>query len=650
MCGICGVLDLARSTDEGVLAAQATAMATALAHRGPDDEGTWVDAARGIALGHRRLSVVDLSEAGHQPMVSASGRYVIAYNGEIYDHRRLSSELAASGHRFRGHSDTEVLLAGFDQWGIRGALERATGMFAIAVWDRERCALTLARDRLGEKPLYWGRAGKAVVFGSELKALRAHPAVHPEVDRDALALFFRHKYVPAPHTIYRGVEKVSPGELVTIGPDGDVDRERYWDAFDHLAIGGSPGDVPGEVDAEAAVDELEARLRESVAARLVADVPVGAFLSGGIDSSAVVAIAQAVSSGPVRTFTIGNTDPRFDEAGAAEAVAGHLGTDHTTLRVTGEDALAVVPRLPDICDEPFADSSLIPTFLVSQLARQHVTVSLSGDAGDELFGGYNRYRWVPAIWERAHRVPLGVRRAGAAALAAVPPRWVDQAARVVPEARRPRLAGTKVAKVAQVGGLASPEAMYLRLTSHWDAPARLVRGAREPGTLASRPDDWPAVPSLAGRMMAVDLVTYLPDDILVKLDRAAMAVSLEGRVPFLDHGLVEHALGLPPSLLFREGRSKWILRKVLERHVPRELVDRPKMGFGVPVGEWLRGPLHGWAADLVAPDRLRREGFLDADLVTRAWTRHQSGRWDHTYELWDVVVFQAWLERWMPAA
>jgi asparagine synthase (glutamine-hydrolysing) len=496
---------------------------------------------------------------------------------------------------------------------------------------------------LGEKPLYWGRFGDTLVFGSELKALLAHPHVRPDVDRDALTLFFRHKYVPAPHTIYRGIEKVLPGELITVDLAGAVQRDRYWNAHDHI-----PPEVPAATDPGRAVDEIEAVLREAVQLRLVSDVPLGAFLSGGVDSSTIVALMQAVSSGPVRTFTIANTDPRFDESADAEAVARHLGTDHTTLRVSTEEARAVVPRLPDIYDEPFADSSQIPTFLVSQLARGHVTVSLSGDGGDELFGGYNRYRWVPSIWERARRVPVGARRVGAAALASVPPVWFDQAARVIPERRRPRLVGTKVAKVAQVAGLDGPEAMYLRLTSHWDSPERLVIGGREPRTLVSDPGAWPEAATLADQLMAVDLVTYLPDDILVKLDRASMAVGLEGRVPFLDHRVVERALALGVDVALRDGQSKWILRQVLYRHVPRGLIERPKMGFGVPVGEWIRGPLRSWAEELLAPERLRHEGFLDATAVDTLWQQHLGRRHDHTYRLWDVLMFQAWLARWKP--
>jgi asparagine synthase (glutamine-hydrolysing) len=639
MCGLCGVLDLDAATPADSLESAVAAMAATIEHRGPDDAGAWTDAGVGVALGHRRLAVVDLSPGGHQPMVSASGRWVLAYNGEVYNHARLRADLA--GYPFRGSSDTEVLLAAVERWGVLGAVDRVVGMFAVALWDRQERELWLVRDRLGEKPLYWGRAGSTVLFGSELKALRAHPAMVPTIDPDAVALFLRHKYVPTPHTIYRGVEKVRPGHAVVIGPGGAVRHEQYWE------VGGSgAGERRAAEDPVSALDELESVLRAAVGGQMVADVPVGAFLSGGVDSTVIVALMQSLADRPIRTFTVGSADPRFDESSSAEAVARHLGTDHTSIRVTGADALAVVPRLAEVYDEPFADSSQIPTFLVSQLAREHVTVSLSGDGGDEVFGGYNRYQWVPAIWRRSEHLPVGLRRVGAAGLASLPPGWVDGAARLIPERRRPRLLGTKVGKVAQVLGLDGPEAMYLRLLSHWDEPERLVPGAHEPPTLASTPGAWPVAPDLATRLMAVDLATYLPDDILAKVDRAAMAVSLETRVPFLDHRVVEYARGLDPALLFRAGEGKWILREIARRHVPAGLVDRPKAGFGVPVGEWLRGPLRAWAGDLLAPERLRRQGLLDETLVTRAWRQHQGGRHDHTYRLWDVVVLQAWLDRW----
>jgi asparagine synthase (glutamine-hydrolysing) len=665
MCGLAGVLHAPAVTGAPELAARVASMAGALDHRGPDDHGTWVDAEAGIGLGHRRLAVVDLSPTGHQPMVSASGRYVLAYNGELYNHRALAATASGAGHRFQGTSDTEVLLAAIERWGLRAALERANAMFALALWDRRERRLSLARDRLGEKPLYWTHQGGLVAFGSELAALRSHPGVRLAIDRDALALYFRHKYVPAPHSIYRDVAKLEAGAIVhfdTRGRPIEVCHERYWSVLDHLparpsgppgplGAGGSPvapmsaGGPSGGIQRERAVDELGVLLGDAVALRMHADVPVGAFLSGGVDSTAVVALMQAASATPVRTFTIGSDDDRFDERAPAAAVARHLGTEHTELVVTAEQARAAVPRMAEVYDEPFADSSQIPTLLVSELARRDVTVALSGDGGDELFGGYNRYRWVPAIWRRAGRVPTPVRRGAASLLGRVPAPWWDRAARALPSRRRPRLLGTKMGKVADIAGCDSPEAMYLRLVSHWPEPHRLVLGSVEPATLASQPETWPAG-SLTDRMRAVDTATYLPDDILTKLDRASMAVGLEARVPLLDHRVVEHAMRLEADLLWRDGAGKWILRQVANRHVPAHLVERPKTGFGVPVGEWLRGPLRPWAAELLARRRLVDQGLLAADQVDRVWREHTEGRRDHTYRLWDIVMFQAWMQRW----
>jgi asparagine synthase (glutamine-hydrolysing) len=648
VCGICGFVDLGRATSADALHAIAGEMADTLAARGPDDRGTWVDPQTGVALGHRRLAVIDRTDAAHQPMVSTRGRYVLTFNGEIYNHRELAEDLRRRGHRFRGHGDTEVLLAVIEAWGLEAALHRLNGMFAFALWDRVEEVLALVRDRMGEKPLAWGRIGDTVVFASDLRALRPHPAFRAELDRDALALYFRHKYVPSPFTIWRGIEKVPPAGMVRIDRTGQVVRSCYWRAHDHLAAGplttgsGPPPDAPRQEE----IDELESLLADAVGRRMVADVPLGAFLSGGLDSAVVVALMARQASVPVRTFTIGNTDPRFDESSDAEAVARHLGTDHTTLRVSAADALAVVPRLAEVYDEPFADSSQIPTLLVAELARREVTVSLSGDGGDEVFGGYNRYRWIPAIWDRVRPIPRPLRRWAASGLGAVPAPWWDQAIRVIPRRRRPRLAGTKVAKVSQVAGLDGPEAMYRRLTSHWPRPTELVLGAREHPTLVSSPTEWPAAPTLAEQLMAVDLVTYLPDDILVKLDRATMAVSLEGRAPLLDHRVVELGLARPLWWKHHHSVSKWALREVATRLVPPELLDRPKMGFGVPVGTWLRGPLRPWAEALLAPDRLRRHGVLAPEVVSATWEAHQRGRRDHSYELWDVVMFQAWWERW----
>ncbi|MFM7068629.1 MAG: asparagine synthase (glutamine-hydrolyzing), partial [Actinomycetes bacterium] len=495
----------------------------------------------------------------------------------------------------------------------------------------------LVRDRMGEKPLFYGTLGAGeVVFGSSLDALRAHRDFDRPVDRDALALYFRHKYVPAPYSIFAGIRKLEPGHLVTVRRDGTVSEPTaYWSVASVAARGRTWTGTPAE-----AVDHLEHLLRTSVRRRMIADVPVGAFLSGGVDSSTVVAVAQQESATPLRTFTIGSTNPDFDESSDARAVADHVGCDHTELVVTGDDALAVVDQLGTMYDEPFGDSSQIPTRLVSELARSQVTVALSGDAGDELFGGYNRYVWVPAIWDRIGRVPVGARRVGARVGRMVPPSWWDRAATVLPRQRRPQQLGLKISKVLDVADAASAEAVFARLVSHWDQPDALVKGAREPLTAHNDPDQQPAAADIVQLMMLVDSVTYLPDDILAKVDRAAMSVSLETRIPLLDRDIVEFALGLPQDLYVRDGTTKWLLRQVLSRFVPNELIDRPKAGFGLPIDEWLRGPLKDWALDhLRGPECA---AFLNTELVESAWNDHQSGRRNMAYELWDVLMFSVW--------
>ena len=637
MCGIVGILDprCRRGADDGerLLADMAGSMAA----RGPDGWGVWSDPTCGVGFGHRRLAILDLSPAGHQPMVSSSGRFVISYNGETYNHREIADELETRGVRFRGHSDTEILLEAFDRWGVTPTLERVDGMFAFAVWDRLERQLVLGRDRLGEKPLFYGALGSGeIVFGSTLDALRRHPAFDRNIDLDALALYFRHKYVPWPWSIFAGISKVPPGHTVAIAIDGTIAApEPYWSYFDVVQKGVTfPGD-----DREA-VDHLDALLRRSVQRRLVADVPVGAFLSGGIDSSTVVAVAQAVSAVPVRTFTIGSTHADFDESGAARAVARHLGTDHTERMVTGADALAVVDRLDAMYDEPFGDSSQIPTFLVSDVARTQVTVALSGDAGDELFGGYTRYLSVPSLWRRCEPIPLRLRRAGARALGTVPPHLWDHAARAVPRRRRPPQVGLKLTKALQVVSSTSPHDAFFRLVSHWPDPQGLVPGSHEPPTVHTDPELFPRTGSIIEHMMAVDAVTYLPDDILTKVDRATMAVSLEGRIPLLDRDIVEFAAGLPLSMKIRSGSSKWVLRQVLDRYVPASLIDRPKSGFGLPIDDWLRGPLRGWAEELIASPVVR--DHLDRRIIDDAWAAHQSRRRNQAYELWDVLMFAAW--------
>jgi asparagine synthase (glutamine-hydrolysing) len=646
MCGLAGVIDCDRTTPAPQLKATVDHMAGTLAHRGPDAGGGWVDPSTGVGLGFRRLAILDLSDLGAQPMVSACGRYVIVFNGEVYNFGVLRGQLAAAGHTFRGHSDTEVLLAAISAWGVEPALRRSNGMFAFALWDRTLQVLHLARDRLGEKPMYYGWAGATFLFASELKALRAHPAFQAEVDRDALALYLRHKYVPAPWSIYRGVRKLPPGTLLTLNPRArgqDADPRPYWSAREVVETGGDRRLNPGE-----AVDELDHLLRDSVRLRMVADVPLGAFLSGGIDSSTVVALMQAQSSRPVRTFTIGYDDDDFDEAADALAVARHLGTQHTELYVSPSECMDVIPRLPALYDEPFADSSQIAMFLVSALARRHVTVSLSGDGGDELFGGYNRYLWAPAVWRRASRVPQPLRRAAASLLTSRSPeawgRLLRRAGPLAPRSANQRLVGDKLYKLARVLDLGRSEDLYLELVSHWKEPGALLPGARELPTAVTDPARWARVPGVAEHMMYLDLVTYLPDDILTKVDRASMAVSLEARVPLLDHRVVELAWRLPLDLKVRNGTTKWLLRQVLHRYVPPHLVERPKMGFGVPIDRWLRGPLRDWAEALLDPRRLRAEGYLDPAPVAARWAEHLSGRRDWQYHLWDVLMFQCWLE------
>lgn len=637
MCGIAGVIDTTRSTTADVLAATVTAMADSLRHRGPDGSGLWVDAEDGVALGHRRLAVLDLSDLAAQPMVSPCGRWVLTYNGELYNYADLSRQLEAKGHQFKGHGDTEVLAAALTEWGVRGAVERANAMFAFAAWDRHDRRLYLARDRAGEKPLYYTSCGDRFLFASELHGLRAHPDFQPRIDPDALAQYFRHKYVPAPASIYEGVYKLPAASILSTNLEGTGRPEvsPYWSVADAMVRGATDPLTLGD---DALVDTVDAALNEAVRLRMAADVPLGAFLSGGIDSSTVVAMMQRNSGYRVRTFTMGSPSADFDESTEAAAVARQLGTRHTSVQVTPGQAMAVVDRLPHVYDEPFGDSSQIPTLLVSEIARRDVTVSLSGDAGDELFAGYHRHQWIPRIWSRARKVPVPVRRAVAGGLRRVPAGQWKGLSRVVGDS--PRLAANKATKLAELLPLATAPAMYDSVTAHWpDADALVLGDTDSHGT----PDPWPAL-SLQSQLTFADFRGYLPDDILVKVDRASMSVGLEARVPFLDHHLVELAARIPDDRKVRDGQGKWVLRQVLDRYVPRALVERPKAGFGVPVGEWLRGPLRPWAEELLAPDRLAGEGWLDPALVARRWEEHQDGRRDRTYQLWDVLMFEAWLE------
>lgn len=642
MCGITGYLgDLSGNGPEQAI----SRMANTLFNRGPDDGGTWVDLPAGIALGHRRLSILDLTSAGHQPMATAGGHYVIVFNGEIYNHLELRQALDASrrhGH-WRGHSDTETLLSAFEYWGVEETLRRVVGMFAIALWDRRQRVLTLARDRMGEKPLYYGWQGGTFLFGSELNALKAHPDFSGDIDRGALALLLRNNYVPAPWSIYKGIQKLPPGTFLQVSLERrDAGPLAYW-SLAEVAERGASGPFSGS-DAEA-LDALELHLGAAVRGQMVADVPLGALLSGGIDSTAIAALMQANSTQAVRTFTIGFDERQYDEATHARAVAKHLGTDHTELRLSGEDALALVPQMPVMYGEPFADSSQLPTHLVMKLARRHVTVALSGDAGDELFGGYYRYFLAPKVWRSIGWMPLPLRRALGAGLTALSAESINRFAGPLSHRVGVALPGDKAHKLGRrLRDVCGMDDLYASLVSEWPQPEAMVVDGHMPSNLVDDRGRWPRLSDPVSRMMALDGLTYLPDDILVKVDRAAMAVSLETRAPFLDRSVIEFAWSLPMHMKIRDGKGKWLLRQLLDRHVPRALMERPKMGFGIPLDDWLRGPLRDWAESLLAEDRLRREGYLDPAPVRAAWKAHVAGQASYGYRLWSVLMFQAWLE------
>lgn len=645
MCGLAGTLTGAGLNREA--SRELRMMLDTISHRGPDDQGEWIDRDAGVALGSRRLAILDISPQGHMPMVSASGNLVLAYNGEIYNFSEIRLELEKCGQRFRGHSDTEVFLAAIDRWGLERALAKVVGMFAFALWDRSNRTLRLVRDRLGEKPLHWARCGQSLLFASELKAFCVHSEWQNQIDRNALALLLRHGYIPAPHTIYRNAKKVVPGTILTFGQDGLLLQEsQYWSARQAAETSNRAPFSQKEADV---LHELDSSLRRTIRQQMVADVPVGAFLSGGIDSSLVVALMQSESASPVRTFTVGFHERDYDEATFARAVAGHLGTDHTELYVTPTEALETIPRLAMVYDEPFADSSQIPMLLVASLAHQHVKVSLSGDGGDELFGGYTRYHWGVAAWDRISRFPSPIRRVAANAISSAPAGLWNQLARaaspfLAARLRAPKLE-PKLRAIADMMSAGTQTEFYRRQVSYWQNPNDVVLFAEEPATFISDPKLWPDFSNPVARMMALDLYTYLPDDIMVKVDRATMAVSLEARAPFLDHRIVELAWKIPMHMKVSHGHGKIVLKQLLAKYVPRSLTDRPKMGFGVPVDEWLRGPLRGWADDLLSEQRLRREGFFQPDKIRRVWEQHRAGAYDHSYALWCVLMFQAWLEQ-----
>ena len=650
MCGIAGLL-----AANGIAPGLLERMADPLRHRGPDDGGTWADPEAGIGLAHRRLAIVELSPAGAQPMASSDGRYLLSYNGEIYNHRDLRRELEAAGRAppggWRGHSDTETLLEGIAHWGLAATLERCAGMFALALWDRAERRLSLVRDRFGEKPLYYGWIGKDFVFASELKGIRAVPGFAAEVDRNAVAGLAARAYVPAPLSIYRGIFKLLPGTIlslvpgaaprrhpVAVGSHGEgVSCTPYWSYAKVIA----DGLADPYADEATAIDAVETALRTAIADQAVADVPVGAFLSGGFDSSTITALYQQVSGAKVRTYSIGFDEAGFDEAPHARAVAAHLGTDHSELYVTADETRDVLPLLPGMYDEPFADSSQIPTYLVSKFARSEVTVALTGDGGDELFGGYNRHVMGPALWSKLSAIPAPLRALGRP-LAALPSSWFELLVRSGPKAG----GAARIAKGLRVASSASgPDDVYRAFIDQWAFEANPVLGAGPVGDVPLGLEGG----SAAERMMLADALGYLPDDILAKVDRASMAVSLETRVPFLDHRVAAVAARVPIGMKIADGRGKMIIRKLLARHVPPVLTERPKAGFGIPVGEWIRGPLAPWADDLLAEDRLRRGGMFDVAAIRRRYAEHRSGRRDHTHALWPILMFEAWREA-QPAA
>lgn len=671
MCGLAGFMRFGGESHDRLMA-QATAMALAIRHRGPDDAGAWADERSGIALGHCRLSIIDLSQAGHQPMQSDSGRWLIAYNGEIYNHLELRAQLESAGAapEWRGHSDTETMLAGFEYWGVDATLAKCAGMFAIALWDRREKVLALVRDRFGEKPLYYGWTGKGdattFVFGSELKALRAFPGFNNIVCREALQEYMRFVVVPAPRSIYRGIYKLEPGcvlrvremaplaapqQLLRAPADYESISIRRWWSLSDVVVSGAQEQINDE---HAAVEMLDERLKQAVRLQSLADVPVGAFLSGGVDSSIIVALMQQQSTQGVKTFTVGFEEADFDESPHARAVASHLGTDHTEIYVTAAEAQAVIAQLPMMYDEPFADSSQIPTHLVCQAARAHVKVALSGDAGDELFGGYNRYMWNLTVWNRLALLPYPLRRVLGAAIAAVPTASWDALGRgvnpLLPKTAAVARPGDKVHRLAaRLRWVRNTDDLYQSLLTEWQDPAQVVRAM--PGEQQQVPERHSdALPSVGVEqiqlhMMYRDSMAYLPDDILCKVDRAAMAISLETRVPFLDPGVVELAWRLPLNMKIRDGKGKWALRQVLYRYVPRALIDRPKVGFGIPIGQWLRGPLRAWAEALLDEKRLETEGYFHPAPIRTKWIEHLSGRRDHMPSLWAVLMFQAWLEQ-----
>ena len=645
MCGITGFFG---SSDTEQMLLLATAMADRIAHRGPDDSGVWCNQEVGIALAHRRLSIVDLSPAGHQPMYSASGRYVLVYNGEIYNHLEVREQLTAENHApaWRGHSDTETLLAAIEAWGLTATLKASVGMFAIALWDRQENTLTLARDRFGEKPLYYGWQNGVLLFGSELKAITVHPAFERRIHREAVALLLRYNYIPAPYSIWQGIHKLPPATYIRF-KTGQLqsepsEPETYW-SLESVALHGQNDPFAG-TEPEA-VAEVNTTLISAIRGQMLADVPLGALLSGGVDSSLVVALMQSQSERPVRTFSIGFHEKQFDESGYARDVAMHLGTEHTELFMSASDVLHAVPRMPSMYDEPFADSSQLPTSLVMALARQHVTAALSGDGGDELFGGYNRYLMSPKVWKLMRLLPKPLRGALGKSLQSVSPKHWDQFAKPFASLIKQNMIGNKVHNLSnRLINVKTFDDLIMSLTSEWNEQTAVVIGADHTDSFINQPSLWPDLHDQASRIMFVDSMTYMPDDILVKVDRAAMAVSLETRAPLLDHRVAELAWSLPMSMKINKGQGKHVLRQVLYNYVPKNLIERPKMGFAIPLDQWLRNELRDWAESLLNHDRLNRDGFFDVARVRETWNVHLSGSKNYGHRLWSVLMFQAWLE------
>jgi asparagine synthase (glutamine-hydrolysing) len=639
VCGITGYWSSSRASE-----ALALKMAEQIQTRGPDDCGAWLGANAGLALAHRRLSIVDLSPAGHQPMVSACRQFSLAYNGEIYNHDDLRCELESEigSITWRGHSDTEVLLKGLQHWGVELTLKKLNGMFAFGYWDEGKKRLYLARDRMGEKPLYFGKQNGTFLFGSELKALKAHPEFHAEINRDALALFMRHNYIPAPYSIYQHIRKLKPAHFVVVSDQGKSISEQqcYWD-LTSVAENGLKNQI---TDEQQALEQLEGLLLDSVKRRMMADVPLGAFLSGGYDSTMVAALMQAQSDKPVKTFSIGFKEDAFNEAQYAKQVAQHLGTEHTELYVEPQQALDVIPKLPSMYDEPFSDSSQIPTYLVSHLAKQHVTVALSGDGGDELFCGYSRYTLGYQMWAKLNRLPKAFRPFAVMLCQNAPGQFLDALQRFLPERYRVPNLADRLPKLAEVLHHSSGHEFYKSLVSHHKKPTEIVLSSREPKTILDGHEDGFSLGDFRNEMMFLDMQTYLCDDILTKVDRASMAVSLEARVPLLDHRLVEFAWRLPIEMKTKNGQGKWPLREVLYKYVPKEMMERPKQGFGVPIEHWLTGSLRDWAEDLLDERKLNEQGYFDTKQVRTMWNEHVSGKRRWHYYLWDVLMFQAWLE------